>query len=309
MKIALIGSTAKLIELGKKLVSLGYKIPLVFSYTCKLPYFETTDSEVKDFANSVGADYFNDIKINHPSNVETIKSYQCDLGVSISWINIIKKDVIDSLKLGILNAHAGDLPRYRGNACQTWAILNRESKIASSIHWMDDGLDSGDIISKRFLNINDDTYIGDIFDWLSDNLVDQYLEAINKVRLNPRARTVQSSNKKDILRCFPRKKEDGRINWFDSSVKIRTLIRATSKPYPGAFCFFENRELIVWRADYHTLDYNYLSIPGQLITFKNGNPLVVCGDGVLELTHIQIDKMSHLDTTKLILSSMRNRLT
>lgn len=70
--------------------------------------------------------------------------------MSLNYSSIISQKVIDLFPLGILNAHGGDLPKYRGNACQAWAILNGETKIGLCIHSMIGGeVDNGNIIDRK----------------------------------------------------------------------------------------------------------------------------------------------------------------
>ena len=79
--------------------------------------------------------------------------------------------------MGILNAHGGDLPRYRGNACQAWAILNGEEKIGLCIHKMIGGeLDSGNIIAKEFLKIDINTKVTQVWGWMSTSIPKLFLK-------------------------------------------------------------------------------------------------------------------------------------
>ena len=115
------------------------------------PEYTKKVSDFEEFAKNYNVPFINSprIKENHES---IIKSSKPDIGISMNYTSIIDSSVINIYKMGILNAHGGDLPKYRGNACQAWAILNGEKKIGLCVHKMIGGeLDSGDIITKNAL--------------------------------------------------------------------------------------------------------------------------------------------------------------
>ena len=87
---------------------------------------------------------------------EFLKKYgDVDVVLSVNFSSIIPQKIIDTARIGFFNAHGGDLPKYRGNACQAWAILNGEEKLVICIHKMIGGeLDSGDIIMKDVLTLS-----------------------------------------------------------------------------------------------------------------------------------------------------------
>ena len=144
----------------------------------------------------------------------------------------------------------GDLPRYRGNACQAWAIINGESRIGLCIHRMIGGeLDSGDIIVREFLPININTKVTEAWQWMSRRIPDLMLEAVSQLANNPSyILERQSKDPTKALRCYPRKPEDGRIDWSKSASDVLRLINACNKPYAGAFCFFEEKYCIIWNS-------------------------------------------------------------
>ena len=121
-------------------------------------------------------------------------------------MDIINQDTIDLFKLGILNAHGGDLPRYRGNACQAWAILNKENRVGLCIHKMiGSELDSGDIVERDYLSINENTKITQIHEWIDLRVPELFIESLKKLKKNNHyVLEVQSKKNEDILRTYPR---------------------------------------------------------------------------------------------------------
>lgn len=215
-----------------------------------------------------------------------------NLALSVNYSGIIPQEVIDLFPLGILNAHGGDLPRYRGNACQAWAILNGEENIGLCIHKMIGGeLDNGDIITRDYFPVTLETKIGEIWDWMHIRIPELYMEAIDRMAADPHyVLETQSKEPIDALRCYPRKPEDGRINWSRPAREILCLINASGKPYAGAFCFLEDKKLVIWDAALpEGDDENYLAIPGQVTAIGKGFAEIATGAGKLRISHVEVD--------------------
>lgn len=163
MKVAVIGRTGNLLRAAREILSCGHEIPFV--YTCRSEeFYEAKEKDFSDLAQECGAVFFNDLNINEKA--ELLLDFNCDIAISINWLTLLKQQVLDVFPFGVLNAHAGDLPRYRGNACPNWAILNGEKQIALTIHQMSVDLDSGPVILKKYMELQPNTYIGDVSNWL-----------------------------------------------------------------------------------------------------------------------------------------------
>ena len=195
--------------------------------------------------------------------------------------------------MGILNAHGGDLPRYRGNACQAWAIINKEKKIGLCIHKMIGGeLDSGTIMDRKYFDLNIDTRIGDLYNWMNNNIPMMMLKVIDKLTDNNNFYLEhQSKNPKSALRTYPRIPEDGRIDWKKDAESIIRLINASSEPFSGAFTFYNSDKLIIWRAALLKDNEIYSAVPGQIakINKDSGNIIVISGKGKIEIMEIEVN--------------------
>ena len=174
IRIGFIGRTKSLYDTIKMFSQLeGYEVS--FIWTCKdESYYEFSSKNFEDLAKELGVKYFYSSLI---SEFESLA--EADVVVSVNFINIIPKVFIEKFKFGVINAHAGDLPRYRGNACPNWAILNDESEVVLSFHKMDEALDSGDVIRKEVFHLSKDTYIGEIYEWLDMMVPNGFLDSIH----------------------------------------------------------------------------------------------------------------------------------
>ncbi|KTD60724.1 methionyl-tRNA formyltransferase [Legionella shakespearei] len=307
MNIGIIGRTRTLLNTVKILVDEGY--PIRFLYTCRSePFYDCESVEFENLANEIGADFYNDLNINTEERVNTLSSYQCDLAISMNWLNVLQAPICKAFKNGIWNAHMGDLPRYRGNACPNWAILNGEEKIGLSIHEMVPGeLDSGDIILKEFFPLTEKTYIGDIYQWMNVKIPELFLAGIKQLQQGVLNKTQQSLIPGDALRCYPRKPNDGKINWSESVKNIYALVRASSAPFSGAFCFQEDGQCIfIWEVEPFIHNSPFCAIPGQVMMRDKTDPIIACGDGALKITKASTPNGE--DAKPTILKSLRNRL-
>jgi len=288
MRIALIGRTEILYKTAEFLAAREHKIALVI--TAKEAYEYTKIAEnFKDLSQKLDAIFIQTSRI--VETINTIKSLPpIDIAVSMNYTGIIPKEVIDCFRLGILNAHGGDLPRYRGNACQAWAILNGEKRIGLCIHRMIGGeLDNGDIIVRAYLPIDHKTKVTKVWEWILDKTPSLFEEALIRLVKDPEyVMEHQSKDPKDALRCYPRRPEDGRINWNKSALEILRLINASNKPYAGAFCEFEGQNLIVWDAELVDEYENFLAVPGQITSIGINFIEVACGVGKLKINNIEI---------------------
>ena len=306
MRIAIIGRTEILYETAFLLRDQGHEIALIVTAK-EAPEYTKTSEDFRTLADSCGIPYIFTPRIDEA--IDVIRSLPAiDIGVSLNYSGIIPQSVIELFPLGILNAHGGDLPRYRGNACQAWAILNGESRIGLCIHRMiGDELDSGDIIVKNQLLIQHTTKVTDAWAWMNQRIPDMFLNAVNCLAQDPGyILEAQSKNPDDALRCYPRRPEDGRIDWYKISLQVLRLINASNKPYSGAYCKFENKKMVIWDAEIVEQNENICAVPGQVTKVGEGYIEVACQEGKLLLKIVEID--GEIDAPTKWIQSTRKRL-
>lgn len=264
MRVAIIGRTEILYETVQLLRNQGHEICLIVTAK-EAPEYTRTADDFRKLAQVLPTKFVQTAKIEEV--IATIKSIpKMDIGVSLNYSGVIPQSVIDLFSIGILNAHGGDLPRYRGNACQAWAILNGEEKIGLCIHKMIGGeLDSGNIIAREYLAIDHRTKVGEVWEWMSDRIPHLFLDSIRKLETNKEfVLEKQSLDTALALRCYPRRPEDGLIDWRKPALEILRLINASGRPYAGAYCEYEGEKLIVWDADLVEDNVVFLAVPGQV---------------------------------------------
>lgn len=306
MRVAVIGRTEILYKTVLLLKSKGYEIGLIIT-SKESPEYTKTSNDFQKLAKKLKIPFISSTRII--DNMEFIKSLpEMRIGVSMNYNSIIPNEIINLFPLGILNAHAGDLPRYRGNACQAWAILNGERYIGLCVHKMIGGeLDSGDIISRDYYPINLSTKITQVWDWISITVPKLFYEALKNLEKDPNFLIEKQSKKtSDILRCYPRKPEDGKINWKEDSVNIIRLVNASNKPFSGAFFYFKDKKIHIWDATL-AKEENFLAIPGQITLISDTFIEVATGKGKIRLSSMESKGKKILPTK--FFKSLRERLS
>ncbi len=311
MKIAIIGRNEILYRTMEKIVEKGHQVPLIITAK-EAPEYTKKTSDFEIFARNINAEFVFSPKINDSEIISRIKNLgQIDIAISMNYPGIIEQQALNCFNLGVLNAHGGDLPKYRGNACQAWAIINGEDKIGLCIHKMVAGeLDSGNIILKEYLSIDLNTKIYRVHEWMSDRIPEMMIKAANILLETPDyCLERQSRDLKDALRCYPRKPEDGKIDWQQSNIDILRLINASSEPYQGAFCLYNGSIVRVWDAAICCDSENYLAVRGQVLKINkdDGSIIVATGEGKILIKEIEINNSRGVPSN--YIKSLRDRLT
>lgn len=288
MKVGIIGRTASLLEAAQLVLSEGHEIVCVVT-SKEAPEYTSTAEDFRSFAASLQVPF---MKSPSDSELEQLmRATKPDVALSVNYTSVISKLVIDQLPLGILNAHGGDLPRYRGNACQAWAIINGEDRIGLCIHKMVGGeLDSGDIIARKFLKIDLSTKIGAVLTWMRQEIPLMMRDVLEVLSVNPEFILEKQPDDLTLaLRCYPRQPVDGKIEWKLSSTEILRLINASGDPFPGAFCTFEQKKVTVLDAEIVDDDEVLMAVPGQIVKIGDSFVDVACGSGKLRLLSVCIE--------------------
>lgn len=311
MRVAIIGRTEWLYETAKLLIEAGHEIKLVVT-SKEMPEYKVTAEDYRILAKRVNCPFIYTPRINEFEIISQIKAIgEIDIAISINYSGVIGDDVINLFKFGILNAHGGDLPKYRGNACQAWAIINGENRIGLCIHKMIGGeLDSGPIIEREYFPININSRIGEVYEWVEKTIPILMCSAVEKLSKNSNyVLEIQSLDPKDALRCYPRKPQDGKIDWNQGDTEIIRLVNASSEPYSGAFCLLDGERVTIWRAELFESSELYLAVPGQIafVDKEQGYIIVITGSGKIKITEVEQNHSGRVRPAEII-TSIRKRL-
>lgn len=265
------------------LIRNGFDIQAVFTYPDS-PDEAIWFSSVAELAAEHNIPVYTPEDINHPLWVERIREMQPEVIFSFYYRDVIKQPILDIPKHGCINLHGSLLPKYRGRAPINWALLKGESETGGTLHYMTSEADAGDIIANFSFPIDDDDTAIDLHRKLVAGvgpMLDECLPQVisGKVKATPQ-------NHADATTFGRRTPADGLIDWNQSNVEVRNLIRAVAHPYPGAFTYSRQAKVTIWKARLSDVS-NEGKAPGTVISTK---PLLVaCGQGALEIVSAQKD--------------------
>ncbi|MCP4974597.1 MAG: methionyl-tRNA formyltransferase [Maribacter sp.] len=205
--------------------------------------------------------------VNNQDVIAIIRKFEIDWLFIIGWSQIASKDVLDAPKKGVIGIHPTLLPEGRGRAAIPWAILKRLNKTGVTLFKLDEGVDTGEIINQVEIPIDDKVSATVLYDLVIKSHVD-LMESTFPLLENG---SVQLMEQNDGLATeWPeRKPEDGQIDLTGSVYDAECLIRAVTRPYPGAYLMQNDKKLIIWSAA--VSDVLPDGIEGQdFLYFKNG---------------------------------------
>ena len=280
MRIVYLGTPDFSVLPLKKLVENGYNVIAVVSNKDKPVGRKQilTSPPVKVYAESQNIPVFQYDKIRL-EGVKDLQELKPDLMITCAFGQILSQEILDIPRLGVINIHASLLPAYRGASPIHYAILNGEKTTGITIMKTDIGVDTGDIISQKAIEINDDETCGQLFERLSQVGADLIIETLPTI-LNGSAKFVKQDNGK-ASHTKVIKKEQAIINWSDSAENINNKIRAFN-PAPVAFCYFENNPFKIYSA-------RVVEVSGEAgVVLRADKELIIgCGDNALSLLTVQ----------------------
>ena len=220
-------------------------------------------------------------RIKDREAIEEIRALLPDVIVVMAYGQILPRDVLEIPKVACLNLHASLLPRWRGAAPIQAAIAAGDSQTGITVIYMDEGLDTGDILSERTIDIRRDESGRSLHDRLAEMAPDALLDSLGLLGTGSAPRLPQDNS---LATYAPKlKREDGRIDWAEPAEVIERKIRAFN-PWPGAFMTIDGRNLIIFSAS--TVDLN--GKPGEILRSEK-ELVIAAGKGALSLGDVQLE--------------------
>lgn len=295
MNIVFMGTPDFAVESLKRIYESGHNIKAVISQPDKKAGrgMNIMPTPVKEYAISKNLTVYQTEKIKKDRElIEKIKELKPDVIVVVAFGQILSKEILDIPKYGSINVHGSLLPKYRGAAPIQWSIINGDEVTGITTMYMDAGMDTGDMIQKFELNIDEDDTYGTLYEKMKVLGGKAIIETLEKVADGTAHREKQSD---DFTVAPMIEKEMGEIDWNKSSRDIRNLIRGFN-PMPGAYTVMKNgAKMKVWMAEYSDISSTDEVLPGTFIIADSKKGLYVkTGDGVLELTEIQMPNLKRM---------------
>ncbi len=299
MKIAFIGGVKFSRDLLENILKNGFEISILFSYEPSKRKFYSDMVDFDDLANRYQIKHVKVHNINDESNIRILQQIKPDLILVFGWSQLLKKPILDISRLGVIGTHPTELPKYRGRAPLSWSILKGLKKSALSFFFIEEGVDNGDIVAQQTFEISKNDDVSSLYEKMTSLGKIMSLELLHQLQTDTIKRIKQ--NPEQFVENWPeRTPQDGKINWNLPAKLIYDLIRATTHPYPGAFTFFKNKKIIIWKAKY--CDENKCE-PGKIMKISNNEIKIGTKKGSIILDIVSIDDNFETKSSNVFLQS------
>ena len=242
-------------------------------------------SPVKQFGLDNGIEVIQPKRMKDEEVIAKIKEINPDLIVVVAYGKILPKEIIDIPKYGIINVHSSLLPKYRGASPIHSAILNGDKESGVSIMYIEEGLDSGDVILKETCEITEDDTLGTLHDRLKELGAIGLEKALKLIEVGEVKAEKQDDSKATFVK--PITKEQAKIDWNNAKEVIFNQIRGLN-PFPGAYTHNEKNENIkIYKSE--KLEKEYDGENGTVVEMTKKGPVVKVANGALRLLEIKFE--------------------
>ncbi|WP_304094434.1 methionyl-tRNA formyltransferase [Phascolarctobacterium succinatutens] len=238
---------------------------------------------VKEYALEQGLTVYQPQKVKTPEFVELLHELQPELIVVAAFGQFLSKEILELPKYGCINVHASLLPKYRGAAPIQYAIIKGEKESGVTIMQMDIGMDTGAMLDKVVVPIEENTTMGELHDALREQGAALLLQVIDKIAAGTAVAEPQDDAQATYATLLDRSMEH--IDWSKTAQEVHNLIRGFN-PAPSTFTKLPNgKSLKIWGSK--MTDKNSTAAAGTVIETGKHSFFVACGEGVLEITEVQ----------------------
>ena len=288
MNIVFMGTPDFAVESLKKIYESGHNILAVVSQPDRPSgrNMKLMPTPVKEYAESKNIKVYQPEKIRKDEELyETLKSLKPDVIVVVAFGQILPQKILDIPKYGSVNVHGSLLPKYRGAAPIQWAIISGEKVTGITTMYMDAGMDTGDMIQKAEVKIEDDDNFGTLYEKMKVKGGELIVQTLEKIADGVAPRVKQPD---DFTLAPMIEKTLGNIDWNNNSEDIRNLVRGLN-PMPGAYTNIDGQKMKIWRVEFSNMEKTDEMLPGMVIKAdKKEGLLISTKDGILDIAEIQL---------------------
>ena len=292
MRIIFMGTPDFSVGTLEALIEAGHEIALVVTQPDKpkgrggkMPY-----TPVKEVAVEHGIPVYQPRRIREPECIEELRKYNADIMVVIAFGQILPKEILEMTPYGCINVHASLLPKYRGAAPIQWAVINGEKVSGVTTMQMNEGLDTGDMILKTEVVLDEKETGGSLHDKLAAVGAKLCVETLKALEEKTATWEAQGESTTEYAKMLDKKMGD--IDWNQSAVSIERLIRGLN-PWPSAYTDWNGKVMKIWEAE--VVEKQTEEVPGTIVDVEKGGFLVQTGVNCLKVTALQIPGKKRMD--------------
>ena len=302
LKIVFMGTPDFARDSLEAICNAGYEVPAVVTVPDKPKGrgMKLIPCEVKKYAIENNIEVYQPEKLRgNKEIVKILKDINPDVICVVAYGKIIPKEILEIPKYGCVNVHPSLLPKYRGSAPIQWAILNGDKETGVTTMYLDEGMDSGDIILQTETKINKDETSGELWDRLSKIGAELLVETLERIENKTAPRTKQND---DFTLAPMLEKSQAKIDWENKTAQeIKNLVRGLN-PIMGAYAILNEKKIKFWKVDSLTIDqfidkypefkeydYRFAEIdPGTVLYVDKKEALyIMAKDGILKILEMQ----------------------
>lgn len=293
MKLIFMGTPDFSVGTLEALIAAGHEITLVVSQPDKPKGrgHELAPTPVKETALKHGLKVFQPKRLKDPETIKTLEETPADAIVVIAFGQIVPASILHMKKYGCINVHGSLLPKYRGAAPIQWAVIDGERESGVTIMQMDEGLDTGDMLLKGSVVLDEKETSGSLFDKLSALGASLCVEALEKLEKGELTPEKQGESPTEYARMLT--KEMGELDFSRDAVTLERLIRGFN-PWPSTYTRLGDKTLKIWAADVCEKQEPE-SQPGTVTEVAKQDFTVACGEGALKITELQLQGKKRMD--------------
>lgn len=292
MRIIFMGTPDFSVGTLEALIEAGHEIALVVTQPDKpkgrggkMQY-----TPVKEVAVEHGIPVYQPRRIREPECIEELRKYNADIMVVIAFGQILPKEILEMTPYGCINVHASLLPKYRGAAPIQWAVINGEKVSGVTTMQMNEGLDTGDMILKTEVVLDEKETGGSLHDKLAAAGAKLCVETLKALEEKTATWEAQGESTTEYAKMLDKKMGD--IDWNQSAVSIERLIRGLN-PWPSAYTDWNGKVMKIWEAE--VVEKQTEEVPGTIVDVEKGGFLVQTGMNCLKVTALQIPGKKRMD--------------
>lgn len=279
-RIVFVGCVESSYQLLSNMLQKGYMVSGVV--TKEQSSINSDFHSLVSLAGKYGIECYCTKNINDSETMEFIRSKNPDVIYCFGWSNLIGKELLNLPPYGIIGFHPAEIPMNRGRHPLIWALVLGLDKTASTFFVMDEGADTGDIISQKQVVIDYTDDASRLYEKILNTAKNQVIDFTDKLNADELVRNPQDPQKGNSWR--KRNKTDGQIDWRMSCEAIYNLVRGLTHPYVGAHFLYEDREVKVWKCVAEKTDIYKNIEPGKILKVNSSTDYIIKAyDGTIHI--------------------------
>lgn len=250
---------------------------------------------VKEAALKLGLPVYQPKRVREPEFVQVLKDLNPEVIVVVAFGQLIPKEILELTPYGCINVHASLLPKYRGAAPIQWVVIDGEEESGVTIMRMDEGLDTGDMISKAVVPLDAEETGGSLFDKLSQTGAKLLVETLPSLE-DGTAVFEKQPEESPTAYAGMIKKSMGNLDFDRPAAELERLIRGLN-PWPSAYTRLDGKTLKIWKAQVREEEQGQETLePGTVWITEQQELLVKTGKGMLKITELQLEGKKRMET-------------